>query len=63
MSNRLLSSLALLSLASQLCAAELRKRVPDHLGAMIRPLVAMMNTMPRFPRWIHPGAQVFETLP
>jgi arylsulfatase A-like enzyme len=35
----------------------------SRLGVATRPLVPVMNTMPRFPRWINPGAQIFERLP
>ncbi len=33
------------------------------IGEATRPLFPVMKTMPRFPRWINPGAQLFETLP
>ena len=35
----------------------------DRLGEPTRPLVPVMKSMPRFPRWINPGAQLHETLP
>ena len=35
----------------------------SRLGPVTRPLVPVMKKMPRFPSWINPGAQIFETLP
>jgi hypothetical protein len=33
------------------------------LGKVTRPLAPVMKAVPRFPRWINPGAQLIETLP
>ena len=35
----------------------------SRLGEVALPLAPVMKTMPRFPRWINPGPQLFETFP
>ena len=35
----------------------------SRLGKVALPLSSVMKTMPRFPRWINPGPQLFETFP
>lgn len=35
----------------------------SRLGEVTLPLVPVMKTMARFPRWINPGPQLFETFP